>query len=180
VAEERVFQIQLEGVIQLPARNLHADPDVFAREMIQNAHYSILRRAEIAAERGGDDRRQRLRAHGGGNRRVPVHDRQVRDRAAQRVHRGGAVERADASNPTVRKLSARPDPYDQVSRQAIVALLNNALLLLARTLPVSAVQAMFNQNNQVIELMLTLAEERSRLEAEIFRSQVGLDEPGCG
>ncbi|MEP7023825.1 MAG: ATP-binding protein [Actinomycetota bacterium] len=53
MAEERTFQIQLEGLIQLLAQNLYADPDVFLREMIQNAHDSINRRAELARERGG-------------------------------------------------------------------------------------------------------------------------------
>jgi molecular chaperone HtpG len=52
---ERTFQIQLEGLIQLLAQNLYADPDVFLREMIQNAHDSIKRRAELAAERGETD-----------------------------------------------------------------------------------------------------------------------------
>lgn len=52
MAEQRVFQIQLEGLIQLLAQNLYADPDVFLREMIQNAHDSITRRAELSAERG--------------------------------------------------------------------------------------------------------------------------------
>src|ERR1051326_4758717 len=55
MAEERTFQIQLEGLIQLLAQNLYADPDVFLREMIQNAHDSITRRAEFAAERGDTD-----------------------------------------------------------------------------------------------------------------------------
>ena len=55
MAEERTFQIQLEGLIQLLAQNLYADPDVFLREMIQNAHDSITRRAELAAERGEPD-----------------------------------------------------------------------------------------------------------------------------
>ncbi|HEY1640313.1 MAG TPA: ATP-binding protein [Streptosporangiaceae bacterium] len=50
--EERTFQIQLEGLIQLLAQNLYADPDVFLREMIQNAHDSIVCRAEQAGERG--------------------------------------------------------------------------------------------------------------------------------
>ena len=50
--EESTFQIQLEGLIQLLAQNLYADPDVFLREMIQNAHDSIRRRAELALERG--------------------------------------------------------------------------------------------------------------------------------
>jgi molecular chaperone HtpG len=52
MAEQRVFQIQLEGLIQLLAQNLYADPDVFLREMIQNAHDSITRRAELAKDRG--------------------------------------------------------------------------------------------------------------------------------
>ncbi|HWG23024.1 ATP-binding protein [Actinospica sp.] len=51
MSEQRVFQIQLEGLIQLLAQNLYADPDVFLREMIQNAHDSITRRAELANER---------------------------------------------------------------------------------------------------------------------------------
>jgi HSP90 family molecular chaperone len=51
--EERTFQIQLEGLIQLLAQNLYADPDVFLREMIQNAHDSIMRRAALVSQRGG-------------------------------------------------------------------------------------------------------------------------------
>jgi len=50
MAEERTFQIQLEGLIQLLAQNLYAEPDIFLREMIQNAHDSIKRRAELAKE----------------------------------------------------------------------------------------------------------------------------------
>ena len=50
--EERTFQIHLEGLIRLLAQNLYADPDIFLREMIQNAHDSIGRRAVLAAERG--------------------------------------------------------------------------------------------------------------------------------
>jgi molecular chaperone HtpG len=50
--EEKTFQIQLEGLIQLLAQNLYADPDVFLREMIQNAHDSIMRRAELASAGG--------------------------------------------------------------------------------------------------------------------------------
>lgn len=50
--DERMFQIQLGGLIQLLAQNLYADPDVFLREMIQNAHDSITRRAALAAQRG--------------------------------------------------------------------------------------------------------------------------------
>src|ERR1044071_3958343 len=53
MAEERTFQIQLEGLIQLLAQNLYAEPDVFLREMIQNAHDSITRRAELAGRSNG-------------------------------------------------------------------------------------------------------------------------------
>lgn len=97
VAEQRVFQIQLL------AQNLYAEPDVFLREMIQNAHDSIIRR-----------------------------------------------------------LAARPSLRDEVSRSALQSLYNNALMLLARTLPADAVQSMFTQFNQVIELMLGLAEQVAR------------------
>src|SRR6185369_7411966 len=48
MAEERTFQIQLEGLITLLAQNLYADPDVFLREMIQNAHDSISKRILLA------------------------------------------------------------------------------------------------------------------------------------
>ncbi|MBR7829975.1 ATP-binding protein [Actinospica sp. MGRD01-02] len=51
MSEQRVFQIQLEGLIRLLAQNLYADPDVFLREMIQNAHDSVTRRAELARDR---------------------------------------------------------------------------------------------------------------------------------
>ena len=54
--EERTFQIHLEGLIRLLAQNLYADPDIFLREMIQNAHDSIGRRAVLAAERGETER----------------------------------------------------------------------------------------------------------------------------
>jgi len=50
--EERTFQIQLEGLIQLLAQNPYANPDVLLREMIQNAHDSIMRRAALAPWRG--------------------------------------------------------------------------------------------------------------------------------
>src|SRR5215813_7318479 len=53
--EEKTFQIQLEGLIQLLAQNLYAEPDVFLREMIQNAHDSIKRRGELAHERGEEE-----------------------------------------------------------------------------------------------------------------------------
>ena len=52
---EHTIQIELEGLIKLLAQNLYADPDVFLREMIQNAHDSITKRRELAAERGERD-----------------------------------------------------------------------------------------------------------------------------
>jgi molecular chaperone HtpG len=50
--EKRTFQIHLEGLIRLLGQNLYADPDIFLREMLQNAHDSIGRRAVLAPERG--------------------------------------------------------------------------------------------------------------------------------
>src|SRR5215468_8359595 len=50
--EKQTFQIHLEGLIQLLAQNLYAEPDVFLREMIQNAHDSIVKRRELANDRG--------------------------------------------------------------------------------------------------------------------------------
>lgn len=46
------IQIELEGLITLLAQNLYAEPDVFLREMLQNAHDSISKRRELAARRG--------------------------------------------------------------------------------------------------------------------------------
>lgn len=74
----------------------------------------------------------------------------------------------NADNPTIRKLAARPNLRDEVSRQALVSLYDNALMLLARALRVEDVRTMFVQYNQVIELMLSLAAERSQFR-EPFR-----------
>ena len=41
---EHQLQIALDGVIQLLARSLYSDPDVFVRELIQNAHDAIIKR----------------------------------------------------------------------------------------------------------------------------------------
>jgi len=51
---EHEIRFEIEGLITLLAQNLYADPDVFLREMIQNAHDSIVKRRELAvrAERG--------------------------------------------------------------------------------------------------------------------------------
>jgi molecular chaperone HtpG len=63
----------------------------------------------------------------------------------------------NADNPIITKLAARPNLHDEVSRHALISLYNNALLLLARSLPAADVQAMFVQYNQVIDLLLALA-----------------------
>lgn len=42
--ETRTFEIELDGLIKLLAKNLYAEPDVFLREMLQNAHDSIVGR----------------------------------------------------------------------------------------------------------------------------------------
>ena len=66
----------------------------------------------------------------------------------------------NADNPIVRKLAARPNLHDEVSRHALISLYNNALMLLARSLRTEDVQAMFVQYNQVIDLLLSLAADR--------------------
>lgn len=74
----------------------------------------------------------------------------------------------NADNPTIQKLAVRPGLVrDEVSRQALVSLYNNALMLLGPTLPVESVQAMFTQYNQVVELMLQMSEDRERFEREL-------------
>jgi molecular chaperone HtpG len=44
------FQIDLQGLIKLLAKNLYAEADVFVREMLQNAHDSVKRRRELQGE----------------------------------------------------------------------------------------------------------------------------------
>jgi len=66
----------------------------------------------------------------------------------------------NADNPIIKKLAARPNLHDEVSRHALISLYNNALMLLARSLRVEDVQAMFVQYNQVIDLLLSLAASR--------------------
>jgi molecular chaperone HtpG len=82
----------------------------------------------------------------------------------------------NADNPTIRKLAERPNLRDEVSRNALVSLYNNALMLLARALRVQDVQLMFTQYNQVIELMLSLAAERSGFESERNALRIEVDE----
>lgn len=47
---QHTIQIELEGLIKLLAQNLYSDPDVFLREMLQNAHDSIIKRKTLASE----------------------------------------------------------------------------------------------------------------------------------
>lgn len=58
---QHTFQIQLDGLIKLLAQNLYADPDVFLREMLQNAHDSIQRRKELAQQGEGKAEPGRIR-----------------------------------------------------------------------------------------------------------------------
>jgi molecular chaperone HtpG len=44
--QQSEFQIDLQGLIKLLAKNLYAEADVFVREMLQNAHDSVKRRRE--------------------------------------------------------------------------------------------------------------------------------------
>ena len=53
-------------------------------------------------------------------------------------------------------------------------------MLLARTLPVESVEAMFTQHNQVIELMLLLAEERAGFERTLNAKKIEFDELRAG
>src|ERR1035441_7877341 len=44
-SERLQFSIDLAGLIGLLAKNLYTEPDVFIRELTQNAHDSIIRRS---------------------------------------------------------------------------------------------------------------------------------------
>lgn len=72
----------------------------------------------------------------------------------------------NANNPTIARLAARGDFRGEVTRNALLALYNNAFLLLARTITPENVQAIFEQNNRVLDLLLSLADERAALAAE--------------
>src|SRR5262245_37850248 len=47
------METNFEGLIQLLAKSLYPEPDVFVRELIQNAHDSIVRRAQIERDFAG-------------------------------------------------------------------------------------------------------------------------------
>lgn len=55
MSEHETFNMELnfEGLIQLLARHLYASPDVFIRELVQNAHDSIVRRVDAEPELSG-------------------------------------------------------------------------------------------------------------------------------
>jgi molecular chaperone HtpG len=82
----------------------------------------------------------------------------------------------NAENSTIQKLAARGNLRDEVSRQALVSLYNNALMLLSRVLRVEDVRTMFVQYNQVVELMLSLAAERADFERDLNAARVEVDE----
>lgn len=64
----------------------------------------------------------------------------------------------NAANPIIRRLAARPDLDDEVSRAALRSLHNNALILHAGAPSADAAQSAFAEFNRVIGLMLELAE----------------------
>lgn len=72
----------------------------------------------------------------------------------------------NADNPTIARLVKRGDFRGEVTRNALIALYNNALLLLARHMSAENVKIMFQQNNKVLDLLLGLADERAALVAE--------------
>ena len=67
----------------------------------------------------------------------------------------------NADNPAVQMLAKRPTLRDDVGRNALIAMYNNALMLLARAIDPENVRIMFDQYNHVIELMLGGAESAS-------------------
>jgi len=68
----------------------------------------------------------------------------------------------NAANPIIRRLAVRPDLEDEVSRVALRALYNNALILQGGRLRADMAQAMCAEFNRVIELMLELAEQAGK------------------
>ncbi len=50
VPQQSEFQIDLQGLIKLLAKNLYAEADVFVREMLQNGHDSVKRRRELQGD----------------------------------------------------------------------------------------------------------------------------------
>ena len=65
----------------------------------------------------------------------------------------------NAANPIIRRLVARSQLEDEVSRSALQSIYNNARILAATTLPADVVQTMCAQSSQAIDLMLGLDEK---------------------
>ncbi|MCP4553778.1 MAG: hypothetical protein GY836_00025, partial [Herbaspirillum sp.] len=72
----------------------------------------------------------------------------------------------NADNPIIRTLAARQTLRDEVAGNTLVALYNNALLLLARAISPENVRVMFEQHNRVLDLLLSGIEERDQLARE--------------
>ena len=51
--EQFDMRADFEGLIQLLAKNLYPEPDVFVRELVQNAHDSIQLRREVEPDHEG-------------------------------------------------------------------------------------------------------------------------------
>jgi hypothetical protein len=79
----------------------------------------------------------------------------------------------NAANPIIRRLAARPDLEDEVSRAALRSLHGNALILRAGAPSADAAQSTFAEFNRVIGLMLELAEARQADPAPARRPQPG-------
>lgn len=145
------------------------------------ARVSRFRPAEVPAvlteTRDSKNRREMERV--AGDLAMPVYLRDaVRDFLGQEIE--PLTLHLNADNPTIQKLAARPDLRDEVSRQALISLYNNALMLLAQSLPESSVQTIFTQHNQVIQLMLSLAEDREKSEREAAALRSERDELSAG
>lgn len=52
VVSQHVMQIKLDGLIKVLAQNLYSNPDVFLRELVQNAHDAISKRVHLAQSGG--------------------------------------------------------------------------------------------------------------------------------
>ena len=122
-----------------------------------------------------DNKSRREMADAAENLTLPVHIRNL-VKGFLKEEEEPLTLHLNADNATIRKLASRPNLHDNVSRQALVSLYNNAAMLLAHALRVQDLQAMFVQYNQVIDLMLSLAAERADFERIINAHKSELDE----
>lgn len=86
----------------------------------------------------------------------------------------------NADNATIVKLAERGSMRDEVAQNALVSLYNNALMLLSRTIAPGDVEKMFKQYNHVIELMLSLEDERRKLAGEKAAAEKALNDARSG